>query len=120
MKCWVGLIALGACLPIAAAAQDSTHSVADTLVSPRISSTVSLSLADALERAHGNSPAYRQVLNNANPARWGVRNAYGSFVPSVTGNASMGYTGSGQTDFGGGLIRSTSAYLTSTYSLMLT
>src|SRR4051795_7048847 len=104
MKCWVGLIALGACLPIAAAAQDSTsHSVADTLVSPRISSTVSLSLADALERAHGNSPAYRQVLNNANPARWGVRNAYGSFVPSVTSNASMGYTGSGQSDIGGGL-----------------
>ncbi len=121
MKCWVGFIALTACLPIAAAAQDSTsHSVADTLVSPRIASTVSLSLADALDRAHGNSPAYRQVLNDANPARWGVRNAYGSFVPSVTGNASMGYTGSGRTDIGGGFIQSTSAYLTSGYSLMLT
>ena len=121
MKCWVGLIALAACLPIAAAAQDSTsHSVADTLVSPRIASTVSLSLAEALDRAHGNSPAYRQVLNDANPARWGVRNAYGSFVPSVTGNANMGYTGSGRTDIGGGFIQSTSAYLTSGYSLMLT
>ena len=121
MKCWVGLIALAACLPIAAAAQDTTsHSVADTLVSPRIASTVSLSLADALDRAKGNSPAYRQVLNDANPARWGVRNAYGSFVPSVTGNASMGYTGSGRTDIGGGFIQSTSAYLTSGYSLMLT
>jgi outer membrane protein len=121
MKCWVGLIALAACLPIAAGAQDTTsHSVADTLVSPRIASTVSLSLAEALDRAHGNSPAYRQVLNDANPARWGVRNAYGSFVPSVTGNASMGYTGSGRTDIGGGFIQSTSAYLTSTYSLMLT
>jgi outer membrane protein len=121
MKCWVGLIALAACLPIAAGAQDTTsHSVADTLVSPRIASTVSLSLAEALDRAHGNSPAYRQVLNDANPARWGVRNAYGSFVPSVTGNASMGYTGSGRTDIGGGFIQSTSAYLTSGYSLMLT
>ena len=121
MKSWVGLIALAACLPIAAAAQDSTsHSVADTLVSPRIASTVSLSLADALDRAKGNSPAYRQVLNDASPARWGVRNAYGSFVPSVTGNASMGYTGSGRTDIGGGFIQSTSAYLTSGYSLMLT
>ena len=88
MKRWVGLIALAACLPIAAAAQDTTsHSVADTLVSPQVPSTVSLSLADALDRAHGNSPAYRQVLNDANPARWGVRNAYGSFVPSVTSNA---------------------------------
>jgi len=51
--------------------------------------------------------------------RSGVRNAYGSFVPSVTTNASMGYTGSGQSDIGGGLVRSTSAYLTSSYSLML-
>ena len=119
MKCWVGLIALVACLPIAAAAQDSTHSVADTLVSPRVAPAVSLSLADALDRANHNSPAYRQVLNNANPARWGVRNAYGSFVPSVTANGSMGYTGSGRTDIGGGFIQPTSAYLTSGYSLML-
>ena len=72
MKCWVGLIALVACLPIAAAAQDTTsHSVADTLVSPRVAPTVSLSLADALDRANHESPAYRQVLNNASPARWG-------------------------------------------------
>jgi len=120
MKSWVGLIALVACLPIAATAQDSTsHAVADTLVVPRISPAVALSLADALDRAHKNSPAYRQVLNDAGPARWGVRNAYGSFVPSATANSSFGYTGSGRTDIGGGLIQTTSAYLTSGYSLIL-
>src|SRR5262245_31877440 len=120
MKHWVGLIALAACLPITAAAQDSTsHSVADTLVSPRVTPAVSLSLADALDRANKESPVYRQVLNDAGPARWGVRNAYGSFVPSVTANGSMGYTGSGRTDIGGGLVQTTSAYLTSGYSLML-
>jgi outer membrane protein len=60
---------------------------------------------------------YRQALNDAGPAKWGVRNAYGSLLPSVTASSDFGYTGSGQFDFGGGFTRPTSAFLTSGYSL---
>ena len=129
MNRWVGLIALAGCLPITAAAQDTTSVpaakdtntvvAADSMIAPTVPSTVTLSLADALDRARGNSPIYRQTLNNAGPARWGVRNAYGSFLPSVNANANLGYTGSGETNLGGGFISSTSPYLTSGYSLGL-
>ena len=34
--------------------------------------------------ARANSPAYRQTLNDAGPAKWGVRNAYASLLPSVS------------------------------------
>jgi outer membrane protein len=60
---------------------------------------------------------YRQALNDAGPAKWGVRNAYGSLLPSVTAASDFGYTGSGQANFGGGFTRATSALLTSGYSL---
>jgi len=129
MNRWVGLIALAGCLPITSAAQDTSSvrtaqdstaiRAADSTLPPRITPTVTLSLTEALDRAHSNSPVYRQTLNNAGPARWGVRNAYGSFLPSVTASADMGYTGSGQTNLGGGLIQPTSAFLTSGYSLGL-
>ena len=70
-------------------------------------------------RPAANSPTYRQTLNDAGPAKWGVRNAYGSLLPSVTVGPDMGYTGSGQSNFGGGFIRPTSAFLTSGYNLSL-
>jgi len=62
---------------------------------------------------------YRQALNDAGPAKWGVRNAYGSLLPSVTASSDFGYTGTGESNFGGGFIRPTSAFLTSGYSLGL-
>ena len=58
---------------------------------------MSLSLAEALQQARANSPVYRQALNDAAPAKWGVRNAYGSLLPSVTAGTDFGYTGSGST-----------------------
>jgi outer membrane protein len=122
MNRWVGLIALAGCLPITAAAQDTTSVQAadtDSTLAPKVAPTVTLSLAEAIDRARGNSPIYRQTLNNAGPAKWGVRNAYGSFLPSVTASADMGYTGSGETNLGGGFVQSTSAFLTSGYSLGL-
>jgi outer membrane protein len=81
--------------------------------------TVSLSLAEALRQARANSPAYRQTLNDAGPARWGVRNAYGSLLPSLTASGDVGYFGSGETNFGGGFIQPTSSFVTSGYSLAL-
>lgn len=87
------------------------------MLSPAAS--VSLSLAEALRQARANSPTYRQTLNDAGPARWGVRNAYGSLLPSLTASSDVGYIGSGETNFGGGFIQPTSSFVTSGYSLAL-
>ncbi|HET6836654.1 MAG TPA: TolC family protein [Gemmatimonadales bacterium] len=105
-------VAIAASFPTAAAAQDSTQKAA-----PR--PTVTLSLAEALRQARAHSPAYRQTLNDASPARWGVRNAYGSLLPSFTASTDIGYTGSGQSNLGGGFTTATSSLLTSGYSLGL-
>jgi len=120
MNRWLGLIALACGLPAMTAAQDTTSfRAADTTLPARVTPTVTMSLAEALQQARANSPAYRQTLNDAGPAKWGVRNAYASFLPSVRASADMGYTGSGQTNLGGGFIQPTSAFLTSGYSLGL-
>ena len=109
---WRGLLAVAIAFPVAAAAQDSTRQTP----SP---SVVTLSLAEALQQARAHSPAYRQTLNDASPARWGVRSAYGSLLPSITASSDIGYTGTGESNFGGGLTQSTSAFVTSGYSLGL-
>jgi outer membrane protein len=103
------LLLLAMLLPSALAAQDS--------IQPAPRATVTLSLAEALQQARSHSPAYRQTLNDAGPARWGVRNAYGSLLPSITASSDIGYTGSGQSNFGGGFTRLTSSFMTSGYSL---
>jgi outer membrane protein len=99
-------------LPSVAAAQDTVQAN-----SPVPAAT--LSLAEAIQQAKGNSPSYRQTTNDAGPARWAVRNAYGSFVPQLSVNGGVGYTGSGQSNFGGGFIRETSPIVTSNYGLNL-
>ena len=112
MNRWSGFLALVALCPRPAAAQDSTAAL---VAAP----AVTLSLEEALKQARANSPAYRQTLNDAGPAKWGVRNAYGSLLPSVSVGSDLGYTGSGQSNFGGGFVRPTSAFLTSGYDLSL-
>ena len=120
MKRWLGLPALVWLLPATLAAQDTTQArPADTTAALRPAPAVSLSLEEALGQARSNSPTYRQTLNDANPAKWAVRNAYGNLLPSVTASGDLGYTGSGQSNFGGGFVRPTSAFLTSGYSLGL-
>ncbi|RPJ83438.1 MAG: TolC family protein [Acidobacteria bacterium] len=118
MKRWLGVLALVWILPVPGAAQDTTQvRRPDTTAALRPASSVALSLADAIAQARRNSPAYRQVLNNENPAKWGVRNAYGNLLPSVSVSGDMGYTGEGESNFGGGFVRPTSAFLTSAYNL---
>jgi outer membrane protein len=128
MNRWLGLLAFAWLAPQQVSAQDTTrtqgrdttqHQTRDTTAALRPVTTVTLSLDEALQQARRNSPTYRQTLNNAGPAKWGVRNAYGSFIPSVTASSDFGYTGSGQSNFGGGLTLPTSAFLTSGYSLGL-
>jgi len=123
MNRWFGYLALFALCPRLGAAQDST-AAARTAPAPVATDSVptpavTLSLQEALDQARANSPTYRQTLNNADPARWGVRNAYGSLVPSVSVGSDIGYTGSGQTNIGGGFVLPTSAFLTSGYDVSL-
>jgi len=124
MTRWFGFLALVAFCARAAAAQDTTavsHPVPapDTTAVLRPAPTVTLSLDEALTQARANSPTYRQTLNDAGPAKWAVRNAYGSLLPSVNVASDLGYTGSGQSNFGGGFTLPTSAFVTSCYSLGL-
>ncbi len=120
MNRWLGLLAVVCIAPVRLEAQDTTTvSKADTALTPRPAPTVTLALQEALDQARANSPTYRQTLNDAAPARWGVRNAYGSFLPTASVAGDFGYVGEGQSDLGGGLTVGTSAFLSSGYSLAL-
>jgi len=121
---WSRILALVALCPRLAGAQDTTAALRavppqDTAAAHGPAPVVTLSLQEALQQARVNSPAYRQTLNNAGPAKWGVRNAYGSLLPSVNVGSDLGYTGSGQSNFGGGFVRPTSAFVTSGYNVGL-
>ena len=120
MNRWLGFLAVACLLPTPGGAQDTTSTRrSDTTIVSGPAPAVTLSLQDAIQQAHANSPAYRQILNDAAPARWGVRNAYASFLPTVNVAGDLGYIGSGETNFGGGFTQGTSAFLTSGYSLGL-
>jgi outer membrane protein len=122
---WFGCLALLALCARDGQAQDTTtvaqpdSARRDTTAALRAAPAVTLSLQEALGQAKANSPTYRQTLNDAGPARWGVRNAYGSLLPSVVVGSDVGYTGSGQTNLGGGFVQPTSAFYTSSYDLTL-
>jgi outer membrane protein len=111
MIAWRSLLASAVLAPGAVVAQDSTNN------SPP--AAVTISLAEALQQARSHSPSYRQTLNDAGPARWGVRNAYGGLLPSISAASDLGYVGSGRSDLGGGFTQETSPFLTSGYSLGL-
>ena len=124
MTRWFRILALVALCPHLAGAQDTTAALRavpaqDTIAAHAPAPVVTLSLQEALQQARANSPAYRQTLNDAGPAKWGVRNAYGNFLPSLNVASDLGYTGSGQSNFGGGFVRPTSAFVTSGYNLSL-
>jgi outer membrane protein len=109
---WRSLLAASLVFASRAAAQDTTGAV-------RSDPVITLSLSEALQQARRNSPVYRQALNDASPARWGVRNAYGNLLPSFSASTDIGYTGSGQSNLGGGFTLATSPFVTSGYSLGL-
>jgi outer membrane protein len=83
----------------------------------RATPTARLTLAEALELGRRNSPAYRQILNDAGVANWAVRNAYANLLPSFDASGGMGYTGSGASTFGGSTFNQSSPSLSSNYSL---
>jgi outer membrane protein len=118
MNRWFALLSFLWCIPAPGAAQDTTAGARpDTTVAARSVPSVTLSLEDALQQARANSPTYRQTLNDAGPAKWAVRNAYGNLLPQLHASSDFGYTGSGESNFGGGFVRPTSAFVTSGYNL---
>jgi outer membrane protein len=121
MNRWLGFLTVALLSPAPGIAQDTTTTrrADTTAAAPPQAPAVTLSLQDAIQQARANSPVYRQTLNDAGPAKWGVRNAYGGFLPTVNVAGDLGYLGSGETNIGGGLIQPTSAFLTSGYTLGL-
>jgi outer membrane protein len=111
-------VALSAARPGMAQDTTTTQAATDTALAVRPPAATRLTLTDALEQARQSSPAYQQVLNNANPARWGVRNAYGELLPSLQLSGGLGYTGSGQSQFGAFFDRTT-PFVSSSYDVGL-
>ncbi|MGH7517202.1 MAG: TolC family protein [Gemmatimonadales bacterium] len=121
MPVWLVVLAVAVCAARPAQAQDTTVTQApasDTALALRPQATTALTLGDALTQARRSSPAYQQVLNNADPARWGVRNAYGEMLPSLQVSGGLGYTGAGQSQFGAFFDR-TSPFVGSSYDVGL-
>lgn len=108
-----GLLGLCLSMPASLAAQQPVP----TGVPVRPAPVVRLTLAQAIEQARRQSPTFRQALNDAGPANWGVRNAYANLLPTFDVGGSMGYTGSGSSTFGGSTFNQSSPSLTSGYSL---
>jgi outer membrane protein len=82
------LAALSLLMANAAAAQQAPPSVPQALT-----------LTDAVEIARANNPLFRQTANDVVATRWGVRNAYASFLPSVNVNGGISYRGAGSQTF---------------------
>jgi outer membrane protein TolC len=107
----IALLALIVGIVGSASAQDST-------LVPRLQPAATLTLTEAIQQAQRNSPTYRQTLNNAGPARWAVRNAYGNLLPQAQVSSGMSYTGSGESQFGA-FFNQTSPFWGSNYQLGL-
>ncbi len=86
-----------------AVAQDTTLLVPNKV-------TATLSFEEAMRIARRESPEYRQTLNNADPAKAAVRNAYGNFIPSLAVSGGVSYTGAGSQFFGGETFTQPSSY----------
>ncbi len=78
-----------------------------------------LSLQDALALAETYSPTYKQTANDRGAAAWGVRNAYASFIPTLTATTNATYRGAGVQRFLTTEFRQPSATIGSSYNLSL-
>jgi len=107
---WLVLLAAVALAPEVRAQQ------IDTTLLVRPPTTATLTLADAIRQARENSPTYRQVVNNLDPAKAAVKASYGAFIPNVGVDGGLNYTGSGSTFISGQTFRQPSSY-GSSYSL---
>jgi outer membrane protein TolC len=93
--------------------------VGATAQTPLPSIPQTLSLQDALELSELYSPVHAQTLNDRSPAAWGVRNAYGSFLPTFNASTNATYSGAGTQRFLTTNFVQPSATIGSSYSLTL-
>lgn len=93
--------------------------VPDSAAAARPAPTSVLTLQEAITQGRGNNPVYRAVLNDEDPAKWAVRNAYGQFLPTADASAGMNYTGEGSSTFGGSAFNQISPSVGSSYALSL-
>lgn len=112
---WLALLAPVLVVVPQARAQQQPQ-LPDTALLVRPPTTATLTLAEAIAQARENSPTYRQIVNNADPARAGAKAAFGAFIPNVGVEAGLNYTGSGSTFVSGTTFRQPSSY-GSSYSL---
>lgn len=101
---FVRLLALLVAVPGVALAQDA--------VAPR-----QLSLADAINLARQNSPAYLQTLNDEGPAAADVRAAYGSLLPSLSSSGGVTYSRAGSQTIANQVFARGSSTIGSSYNL---
>ena len=78
-----------------------------------------LGLDQAISIAIVNNPDHLSVQNNEDAAAWGVRAAYGAFLPRADVFSGFNYQGSGDNRFGGVSLGETPSFLISDYSLAL-
>lgn len=78
-----------------------------------------LSLERAISIAVLNNPDHLSVQNNEDAAAWGVRSAYGAFLPRADIFSGFNYQGSGNNRFGSVSLGQTPSFLISDYSLAL-
>jgi outer membrane protein len=84
----------GACILLAAVVVTAPSTAAG-----QEQAVIRLTLADAVDIARQNNPLLRQTANDLAGTTWGVRNAYASFLPSLTLSGGIGYSGAGSQRF---------------------
>ncbi|MBI4419753.1 MAG: TolC family protein [Gemmatimonadetes bacterium] len=104
-------------LTTAAALALPARSMAQERVLPSVPQ--SLALEDAVQLAVRNNPAYRQLANDRGPAAWGVRSAYGAFLPGFSVSGGIGYAGQGSQNFLSQQFTQPSSTISSNYFLGL-
>ncbi len=78
-----------------------------------------LSLDEAISIAVANNPDHLSIANNEDAAAWGVRAAYGAFLPRANLFSGFNYQGAGDNRFGGVNLGETPSFLISDYSIAL-
>ncbi len=86
---------------------------------PADTAGAALSLEDALRIARQNNPTFLASRNDEGTAAWGVRSAYGSFLPTASIGSSGGWVANGPVNIGSVTLQQAPAYYWSSYSANL-
>lgn len=78
-----------------------------------------LSLPEAISLARQNNPEFLSQANDVDAARWGVRSAYGSLLPTASAAQRFGYTAAGPLRLGPETFGERPEYYTSSYNIGL-